>query len=194
MIAIEISAKQIKRLREAVSRSGKKFSVELAAAINATSKKTKLQIGRDVRATLSLNKAEAEKPLSIRATATDANLQAIVTIKKTDRLGLRHFGAKQDKRGVSYKISKKGGRQRVNGAFQGPKPGLMKVSWKGNVFIRTGKERLPIQHLRGVSVWGAYLKNNLAGPQVNEISAELEKQVERRINLNILRATGLVKT
>lgn len=194
MIEIQINAKQLKRLREAVGKSKKSIKKELAGAINATSKKTKLQVGRDIRKTVNLKKDEAERPLSLRATATETNLVAVVSLKKTKRLGLRHFGARQDKRGVSYKIGKTGGRSRVDGAFQGPRPGVMKMSWKGNAFKRVGKERLPIVMLKGVSAYGAYAKNDLEGPQVKEINKELSKQMERRINLNILRANGLVKT
>ncbi len=193
MIEIEINAKQLRRLREAVGKSKKNIKKELAGAINATGKKTKLQVGRDIRKTVNLKKDEAERPLSIRAKATETNLVAVVSLKKTPRLGLRHFGARQDKKGVSYKISKTGGRSRVNGAFQGPRPGVMKMSWKGNAFKRVGKERLPIVMLKGVSAFGAYAKNELEGPQVKEINKELSKQMERRINLNILRANGLVK-
>ena len=192
MISIEIDAKQLKTLQKAVERSGKKFAKELAGAINAVSKKTKLQIGRDIRATVAMPKAEAEKPLRIRGAATEQHLTATVSLQKTKRLGLRHFGARQDKRGVSYKIAKTGGRKRVQGAFQGPKPGVQKMSWKGNAFKRVGASRLPIVMLKGVSAYGAYAKNELSGPQVEAINAELTKQMERRIKLNILRAEGLV--
>lgn len=192
MIQIEVDAKQLKRLREATGRAKKKFPKELAAAINQVSKKVKLQIGRDVRATIAINKEESEKPLKITAQATEENLRAVVTLRKTKRLGLRHFGAKQDARGVSYKIDKQSGRKRVQGGFQGPRPGVMKTSWRGNVFRRVGKSRLPIIHVRGVSAYAAYMKNELAEPQVKMINEELSKQIERRIKLNILRAEGLV--
>lgn len=192
MIAIEINADQLRRLGESAAAAKKSLSKELAAAINAVSKKTKLQMGRDIRATVNMKKDESEKPLSIRATATPQSLEAIVSLKKTRRLGLRHFGAKQDKRGVSYKIMKKGGRQRVDGAFMGPNPKAIKISWKGNVFKRVGQSRLPIVPIKGVSAYGAYVINDLAGPQEQVITAELTKQMERRINLNVLRANGLV--
>lgn len=192
MIAVEINANQLDRLGSSAVAAKKSLPKELAAAINAVSKKTKLQMGRDIRATVNMKKDETEKPLSIRATATPQSLQAIVSLKKTKRLGLRHFGSKQDKRGVSYKISKKGGRQRVDGAFMGPKPGAIRTKWKGNAFKRVGKDRLPIVQIKGVSVYGAYVKNDLAGPQAQAITAELTKQMERRINLNVLRANGLV--
>jgi hypothetical protein len=192
MISIEIDAKQLKRLRESVGKAKTKFGRELAAAINQVARKTKLDIGRDVRSVIAIKKKESEAPLKISAKATADHPQTTVSIAKTRRLGLRHFGARQDKRGVSFKISKQGGRQRVDGAFQGPKPGVMNVKWKGNAFRRIGKERLPIIHLRGVSAFGAYIKNKFTQPQIKRINDELRKQMERRIKLNILRASGLV--
>jgi len=192
MIAIDIDAKQLKRLRESVGKAKTKFGRELAAAINQVAKKTRLDIGRDVRSVIALKKKESEEPLKISAKATAGQPRTTVSIAKTRRLGLRHFGARQDKRGVSFKISKQGGRQRVDGAFQGPKPGVMNVKWKGNAFRRVGKERLPIIHLRGVSAFGAYVKNKFTKAQIKRINDELSKQMERRIKLNILRASGLV--
>lgn len=194
MIAIEIDSSQMMRLKEAVGRAGKKVAKELSAAINQVSKKTRLDMGRAIRETVALKKDQSEKPISVAMSSTPANLQALVRLKKTKRLGLRHFGAKQDRKGVTYKIGKKGGRKRINGAFQGPKPGVIKMSWKGNVFKRTGQKRLPIQQLNGVSAYGAYVKNDLTAPQVAAVFDQLVYQIERRINLNVLRAEGLVKT
>jgi hypothetical protein len=57
-----------------------------------------------------------------------------------------------------------------------------------------GKMRQQIEQKKGVSAYGAYVKNNLAAPLVSDIESELMKQINRRINLNILRAEGLVKT
>jgi len=193
MIAIEIDKGQVKRLVEATHKAGKGFKKEIAAAINQVSKKTRLDMGRGVREVVNLKKAESEKPISIRLAATPDNLQANVSLKKTPRLGLRHFGAKQNKKGVTYKIGKKS-RSLAVGAFQGSRPGVMKTSWRGNAFRRVGKGRLPIIQIKGVSAYGAYVKNNLAGPQAVAVTEELTKQIERRINLNVLRASGLVKT
>lgn len=192
MIAIEIDKGKLKELLEATKKAGKSFPKELAQAINQVSKKTRLDIGRDIRKTVALKKADSEKPIKVMSTATTGKLSATVRLNKARRLGLNAFGARQDKSGVSYKISKNGGRKRVAGAFQGPRPGVMKVSWRGNAFKRVGKSRLPIRKLRAVSAWGAYAKNDLSGPQVKTIEAELAKQMERRIKLNILRANGLV--
>jgi hypothetical protein len=194
MIGIEIDKVQMSRLTAAVIASGKKMSKEIAGTLNAVSKKTKLEMGREIRKRVAIPKNEVEKPLTIKTQASPGSLFAVVSLKKTPRLGLRHFGAKQDKRGVSYKIGKTGGRRRVNGAFMGPKPGAVKTSWRGNAFKRAGSSRLPIIKLLAVSAYGTYKKNELAGPQLKAIEDELSKQMERRINLNVLRASGLVKT
>lgn len=194
MIAIEIDEGQIKSLKEAAAKAKKSFPREFAGAINAVSRKTKTKIGKDIRSVVALKAAEAKRPISIVGRATPGHLSATVSLRKTKRLGLRHFGARQDKSGVSYRISKQGGRQRVNGAFQGPTPNIRKMSWKGNAFRRIGKSRLPIVKLLGVSAYGAYAKNELSGPQVEEINEEITRQMERRINLNVLRANGLVQT
>jgi len=198
MITIDIDASQITRLEEAVKRAGKNIKKEVSGAIREVSKKTKRDMGKLIRDEVTLKKAVSEREISVTL-STEQTLTAVVSLKKytgtkSGRLGLRHFGARQDRRGVSYKISRKGGRARINGAFQGPRPGLMKMSWKGNVFIREGTARLPIRQLMGVSALGVYLKNDMSGPQAKVVEADLVKQIERRINLNILRAEGLVKT
>jgi hypothetical protein len=193
MIAIEIDKDQVKRLVEATHKAGKGFKKEIATAINKVSKKTRLDMGKEVREHINIKKAESEKPISVSLSATPENLQAVVRLKKTPRLGLRHFGAKQNKKGVTARIGAKGKSFLNKGAFQGPRPGVMKTSWRGNVFRRVGKSRLPIIQIRGVSAYGAYVKNNLAGPQAEAVSAQLVYEIERRINFNVLRAKGLIK-
>lgn len=194
MLNIQIDAVQLRRLKDATSRAKRSFGKELAAACNAAAKKTRLEMGREIRQVLAVSKVDAEAPLKITKDASPESVAAKVVLSKTARLGMRHFAAKQDKRGVSYKIAKNGGRKRVDGAFQGPRPGVMKASWKGNAFKRSGKSRLPIVQIKGPSVFGAYVKNELTPVQLESTREELRKQIERRINLNILRAEGLVTT
>jgi hypothetical protein len=205
MIGIEVDAKQLKRLREAVGKARKSLPRELAAAVNSVSKKTRISIGREIRKTVNLKKDQAEKPIKITQTATAETPTAKVSLAKEVRLGLQHFGARHDNRGVSYKIQKQGGRKRVNGAFMGPRPGTLAPKLHGGVWKREGDARKmkkgrrqgkiaePIVNLKGVSPYGAYAKNDLSEAEVKTINANLSKEMERRINLNILRANGLVK-
>jgi hypothetical protein len=192
MIGIEVNAKQIKRLTEAVGKARKNFPRELAAAVNSVSKKTRISIGRRIRQTINLKKADAEKPIKIKKTATAQTPVGVVSIDRETRAGLQHFAARQNARGVSYKISKQGGRKLVAGAFMGPRPGVLAPKLNGGVFKRVGKSRQPIVKLYGVSPYGAYAKNNMSKAEVEFINKSLMTEMERRIKLNILRASGLV--
>jgi hypothetical protein len=192
MIGIEVNAKQIKRLTEAVRKARKNFPRELAAAVNSVSKKTRISIGRRIRQTINLKKADAEKPIKIKKTATAQTPVGVVSIDRETRAGLQHFAARQNARGVSYKISKQGGRKLVAGAFMGPRPGVLASKLNGGVFKRVGKSRQPIVKLYGVSPYGAYAKNNMSKAEVEFINKSLMTEMERRIKLNILRASGLV--
>ena len=191
MIAIEIDAKQLKQLRKAVAKAGKQFPRELAAAVNKVANSTKTQIGKDVRSRVAMSVVESKKPLKIKRKATGQQPSAIVSIERTRRLGLHHFKARQDARGVSYKIQKNGGRQRLDGAFQGPRPGTIRPAWGGMVLQRIGEDRLPLVHIKGVSAYGVYAKNNLAKQQEKLIRTQLRTEMQRRIDFNILRANGL---
>lgn len=190
MLQIEIPRDQIKRLEQAIAGTKKKLPKELAIAVNATAKKTKGAISKEIRNELATKKTAVDKTLKIKTKATASSLSSTVRVEETRRIPLRDFGARQTKRGVSYKISKTTGRKTVLGAFQGPKPGVMKASWKGNVFKRAGKARLPIVKLMGVSPWGVFVKKGLTQPSIAEATAELKKQIERRIRFINLKKSG----
>jgi hypothetical protein len=194
MISMSVDQSQIKRLEAAVRGAGKSMSKEISAAINAVAKKTRLDMGRKIRSELNIGKESVESTIKIVRPSTPGSLSAGVRLNETKRIPLRDFGAKQNKAGVSYKISKRGGRATVAGAFQGPKPGEIKASWRGRVFKRVGKSRLPVVQLMGPSPWGVFVKRRMTAVQIAETEAELKKQIERRINLNVLRANGLVKS
>jgi hypothetical protein len=193
MISLSIDQSQLSRLETAARNAGKLMSKELAAAINATAKTTRLDMGRKIREELNVGKSSIESAIKIVRTATPTGLSAGARLNQTERIPLRDFGAKQNKAGVSYKISKRGGRALVKGAFQGPKPGAMKASWRGRVFKRVGKDRLPIVQLMGPSPWGVFVKRRMTSWQIQGTETELRWQIERRIRFNVLRASGLIK-
>ena len=188
---ISISAKGIAGLTKAVNGIAKEVRRNVAVAINETSKTGKAGIAKKIAAELAVAQKIIKKEMSnTKANAT--NLTSNLRLKKTNRISLRYFGAKQNKTGVSYKISKTKGRKTIAGAFQGPKPGAMKVSWRGNVFKRVGKERLPIVKLNGPSPWGVFAVNRMTKKQEEELRIELEKRVERRIRFLTLKAQGKI--
>ncbi len=77
------------------------------------------------------------------------------------RIPLIRWGARQLKRGVSYRINRSGGRKKISGAFIA----TMDSGHQG-VYKRRGKARLPIDELHGPSI-----------PQVFQNSAEFSRRV-----------------
>lgn len=166
---------------------------ELKTAVNASAKITRASMNKTVRKSLQVNIKAVNKVLKIESVATEASLSSTVGIKKEGRIPLKEFGAKQNQKGVSYKISKEAGRKTVAGAFQGPSPKRIKISWRGNVFKRVGKARLPIVKLYGPSIWGAFVIGNHVAPTQIEATQELGKQVERRIRFLELKLAGKLR-
>lgn len=192
MIEIEIDSNQLKRLIKASDRAKKKFPRELAAALNAVARKGRTQISKRIRAEVVIKAGDLKELIKLDKKANPQSLSSNVRLPKTEKVSLRNYGARHLKSGVSYRISRKGGRKLVTGGFMGPRPGIPARKLHGGAFIREGASRKPIRKLMGPSPWGVFVKNRMTPEQEKEIRAELAKQMERRIKLNILRAEGLV--
>ena len=188
---IQVDTAKLEELRKIVGGGEKQLKKNLGIAVNETRKKINSLAAKVITTELNTAQKNVRDVFQVqKATATDPT--AKITIKRTKRLGLRHFGANQNKKGVNYKISKTKGRKFIAGAFQGPNPKAKKISWQGNVFKREGKPRLPIFHKRGPTPRGVYLKSD-KDPMIRKQGLdELNKQIERRIRLLKLRAEGKV--
>lgn len=179
-------------LSKALEKSGRKLPAEMAIVLNASAKTMKVQASKEIRKELAAKSSMLKRSLrNIKATKTE--LSAGVGVNKEKRISLREFGAKQSKKGVSYKISKTGGRKTVANAFQGPKPGAIKASWRGHVFARTTKARLPIVKLFGPSPWGAFVKQGMSAEVMRAGKKTFGNQIQRRIRFNVLKASGVIK-
>ncbi len=183
---------QIARMKAAIENTGRKLRKELAVAVNATAAKSKSIIAKQIGKELAVAQKDIKTTIRQSRRAGELDISATVEVKKEKRLGLNKFGARQTKKGVSYKVSKSRGRSFIEGAFQGPKPGLMKASWRGNVFKRAGKSRLPIVKLKGPSTWGVFVVGKKIGPSTAETEQELKKQVDRRIRFLLLKQAGTI--
>lgn len=192
MIGIEVNANQLTALRKACGEAKKSFAKELAAGINATAKDVRLKISRDIGSEITMPAKDIKDRISTRDKATAVSPVAVVSLGWKKREGLQYFKARQTKSGVTYKISKKAGRGVVLGAFMGPSPGTFAPKLYGGVFKRIGSARLPITKLRAVSAAGAFVKNKHDAVMPGFIEQKMLAQMERRINLNVLRANGLV--
>ncbi len=184
------------------------------AAAWDTAKQTKTHTSTLIRSAVKIKKKDVDKHI-------EANRQgegAKVSLKESKRLPLRDFGARQTKRGVTYQIAnvggvtqgkgqsvtttRKGSRGRVPDAFiiekntkLGKPTRMGKVANFGNhVFRRVGKKRLPIRKLWAVSAWGVVVKNDMVQPIAAKAEDDLENNIRRRVNLEVLRRTGKVNT
>ena len=188
---IKIDKRQIEKLRKVMNASPAKLVREVTTAINETQKKTLREVVKPVASELAVAQ-KVIKPSIKGQRSKKKELRASVTVIKTARISLREFKPKQNKKGVAYKISKTQGRKFMPSAFQGPKPGVSKVSWRGNVFKREGKSRLPIHKKSGPSVWGVYVKSKKDQGIRKDAERELRKQIERRIRFQKLKQSGAI--
>jgi hypothetical protein len=167
----------------------KKLPREVAGIANKVAKAHTKAISKQVRNRIAITNKEALKSVPVTKKATATDIDARLMVKKTFRPSLKAFKARQTKQGVSYKISKQEGVKKIKSAFILPQLG-------GHVFKRKGNKRFPIQKLRGPSVWGVYVKNELIQWSVEELSDEFGKQVARRqraIIVNAIKKQGRAK-
>ena len=189
---VTIDPGQIAAMKAAIENTGRNLRKELAVACNATAAKGKSLIAKQIGKELATPQKNIRATISQSKKAKDSDISATLEVRKDRRISLKEFGARQTKKGVSYKISKTRGRKSIPGSFQGPRPGLINVRTKGNVFKRVGKARLPIVKLYGPSSWGVFVVGKKQGPSVTEIEAELKKQIDRRIRFIALKASGTI--
>ena len=192
MIEMHIDRRQQKRLLDAIGGLEKKLQREMKTAVNKTLRKSKSVVSKKVRNELVIKDRDVKKNIRTHTIGTGNQFRGVMTLKKTDRLSLKRFKPRQKRKGVSYRVSKTEGRKTNPRAFMGPDRFRTSVRLGGHVFQRVGKTRLPIKKLMGPSIWGVFVKQRFRKPTELELKADLRKQVEDRIRLNILRRKGLV--
>jgi hypothetical protein len=190
MIDLEVIG--IKGLEQALKGTSKQLPRELMIAVNATAKKVRTGMGRQVREELTVKAKDLKPILKVRKKANRSQISALVRLDKTKRLSLKAFGVRQTRAGVSFKISKRTGRKTVRGGFMGPKPGRPAARLGGHAYIRRGPARYPIVRMHGASPGGAYEKQNMRPRTINDGATELAKQVQRRVRFNTLKKQGLI--
>lgn len=185
--SVTVRTGSLKELASAVKAVGKDLRKELKIAVNATAKKSKSIINKEIRTELANTTSKTVYfTIKVHLSPSLNNPSARIEVKKTDRLSLRSFKPRQTRAGVSYQISKTRGRKTATGAF------INTTKLHGGVFKRVGPERLPIIKLRGVSPWGVMTKGGKLGPSKEETSIELRKQIQKRIRFLTLKASGAI--
>ena len=183
-VGYRINRTKLNALTTAVDESGRDLEREIAAVVNATATKTMGLMAKGVTREIAVKQKSVKKTLTKGKRATPQFPNTSVTLRKTSRLSLREFKPRQTKKGVSYKISKTGGRKKITTAF------VNQTKLYGHVFVRKGSKRLPLQKLWGPSPWGVFVKQNMTPETTQQVEAEMLTQLDRRINFNKLKASG----
>lgn len=109
----------------------------IAAAINDTAKHVKAKSSTDIRQKFAIKKADLDRHIAINK-ASPVKLEAVVSVAG-EPIPVMKFGARQIRKGVSFKILKAGGRKVLRRGFIAKMP-----SGHTGVFRRAGTRRLPI--------------------------------------------------
>lgn len=151
-------------------------------AINKTARGLRTQISKGVRKRVALKSSTIKESLSLDKARRRANPSARLSIKPKP-ISLKHYGARQIRKGVSVRVLKTSGRKLIKHAFVVSKLG-------GHPFKRLGDARLPIKKLFGPSVRTqvehlrpeseAYILSTMGKRIREEIDWEIEKARRRR--------------
>jgi hypothetical protein len=183
-IRITVDPASLTRVKETLRRKPDLLLKQVAGALNDTAKHEKSNISKLIREKVNIQKRDLDKHIGI-SRASPKYLVAQVMLEKTERLSLKYFGARQTKKGVTYRIAKaatpagKGGRraagpkERITDAFG---PNIPRLG--GNVYRRlrgqpsskyesrnkakgNRTDNLPIVKLLGPSAWGVFIRHDM---------------------------------
>ncbi len=193
-LTVNVNPAEISAVRTRLTSVPGKVRKVLRDAANDTAKSVRAALSTSVRKLVNIKKKDLDRHLHIIRASGPTTTTAAVVAEKSARLPVKYFGARQTSSGVKFKISKDGkSKGFVASGFMGPKPGAVSLRLRGHAFVRGGKKRLPIVKLHGPSAWGVIVKNNITSPIVVIGQKELAKNIQRRLNLEVLRAQGLAK-
>jgi len=179
-LSLEVEGRGFDALKNLISDSPKKLAKQTAIAANRTAKAHTKEISRSVRDEVSMKNKVVLRAVKVTKKASGVESQgAEITVQKKKRESLKEFGARQTKKGVSYRISKKGKRGFVPGAF-------IASSIGGHAFKRKTKARLPIKKLFGVSVIAVFNKQKLIRKSREQVKARMEYEMNRRVRAVIV--------
>ena len=182
----------------ALENLGLNVKKEIGIINRKVAKRTKSFVAKEVTKELAVAQKVVKSELTFHRKARGAGLVNVsdlateIELKKTQRIPLREFKARQTKKGVSYRISKTSGRKTIAGAFKGPKPGLTFVRFRGHVMKRVGRARLPIRKLYGPSPWGVHVIKKQSSKVLTQINGELRKQLRERLRYQTLKKSGAI--
>lgn len=181
MINIQLHGTGLDALHNLAEEFPKEIPRAFAIINNGVAKFQVREIDKSVRKHVAIKSKGVKESLVITKKASSTSPVAEITVEKNERAKLKYFGARQTKKGVSYRIGKSGKRSVIKGAFISKKLG-------GHVYKRSTKKRLPIKIMRGVSVARVFQVNNLVSISQEQIAERMEFEALRRVRSIQVRA------
>lgn len=183
MVTVTIDAAKLKRLQRELADIPKALPKIVSRSINKVATYTRTKIVKEITADVNLKRGDVTKRNVRMKKASYRRWSASIGISGR-RVPVHHFGARQTRKGVSYKIRKSAGRQTIAGAFIAKMP-----SGHEGVFRRVGKTAFPIIELYGPSVPQVMSSlGTLAQPQLEaDAGARLEREIDTQVGLLIER-------
>lgn len=171
---------------------------QVRIAVNKAGQRMESKMAKMVREEINVTAKAVKKVITRPRLADENNLFTTIEVGKDKRIPLKEFGARQSKKGVTYKISKRGGKKTLLGGF-------IVRSLGGHVFVRVGekveaskgrykgKMRQPIVKKYGPSVWGYFANRAVKDKVQSDANAELETQVLERIRFLTVKVKNQLK-
>lgn len=157
---------------------GRTLTRAVVRAANRTLTGTRSEASKSLRKRVNL-KASTIKDQMRTYKASTARPAARIEVPYRP-ISLKEYGARQNRRGLSVRVLKTGGRKRIKSGFVASELG-------GHAFVRVGKERLPIRKLFGPTLQSQV---EVVIPKLQEdyIDPTFEKRLEEQINWEIEKA------
>ncbi|HET6442536.1 MAG TPA: phage tail protein [Phycisphaerae bacterium] len=149
----------------------------ITRALNKTGAHARTETVRAITRKVAMRQTDVRKDVTLRR-ASWRYWVATIRIKGR-RVPLIRFGARQVKRGTTYKIERGGGRATAPHAFIATMP-----SGHVGVFKRKAGPRLPIGELKGPSVVSVFEKApGLAARMMADAGRRLETEMDRQVGV-----------
>lgn len=178
-VAMSISPQQLADLQRDLADKPRKIPLAIRAALNRTAEHARTRIRRALRDEITIQYKDTARFVTVKK-AIKTSDTAVVSITGS-RLRLTEVGAKQNARGVSYRIHRQGERTSIRSAFifQARKD-IRDHVWKR----KDGAGRFPIQPLFGPSMPQVVLDS----PHIQRvIDTDLRDELEKNLNSQVLR-------
>lgn len=181
MFTIKINDREVRALERALKGMGRTLPHIMTRAIDKAAAPARTEIAGGLKKLTGMKAGRIKESVKYKK-ATFSNLRATISLA-TRRVPLIDLGARElkSKRGVTYRSTKTGGRERIPDAFYAE---AGKGQHEG-VFKRKGRPRLPIVELRGPSLALLY-------DDASDLQVRVWRNANKRLTENIAAQVQLV--